>query len=290
MSIGAASNLISQFTGKERDAETGLDYFGARYYSGAQGRFTSADNFLNDTTARDPQSWNLYAYARNNPLRYVDPTGEKIFVGDLLGTDLEELLKRVDATYGCTGCVSADKSGYLQVNTAGLSEEMLAATGYLTDAINSETFFANVEVSNNDPNLAFGENRIGASSVEWNGLKVNASLIRLDFGDDQWVSGDAAAKQTFLDTVFAHEVAHSYPKLRFDPTTPGATGPVVDAVNGITNVLGQPRRTAYMSGPRAGHWVTLPFSMKSVDKHGNPKEKAVQIQWLKRNVGGKGVN
>ena len=30
-----------QFTGKERDAETGLDYFGARYVSGAQGRFTS---------------------------------------------------------------------------------------------------------------------------------------------------------------------------------------------------------------------------------------------------------
>lgn len=61
----------------ERHAETGLDYFGARYFSGAQGRFTSPDNFLNDTTALDPQSWNLYAYARNNPLRYVDPNGEK---------------------------------------------------------------------------------------------------------------------------------------------------------------------------------------------------------------------
>ena len=36
----------TEFTGKERDSETGLDYFGARYYSGAQGRFTSPDNFL----------------------------------------------------------------------------------------------------------------------------------------------------------------------------------------------------------------------------------------------------
>ena len=34
---------MAMFTAKERDAETGLDYFGARYYSGAQGRFTSAD-------------------------------------------------------------------------------------------------------------------------------------------------------------------------------------------------------------------------------------------------------
>ncbi|MCZ2150610.1 MAG: hypothetical protein LC126_22905, partial [Bryobacterales bacterium] len=61
--------VTQMFTGKERDAETGLDYFGARYLSGVQGRFTSADNFLNDTTALDPQRWNLYAYARNKPLR-----------------------------------------------------------------------------------------------------------------------------------------------------------------------------------------------------------------------------
>jgi len=65
-----------KFTSKERDAETGLDYFGARYMSSAQGRFTSADpkQFPHDIT--DPQSWNKYSYTRNNPLRYVDPDGE----------------------------------------------------------------------------------------------------------------------------------------------------------------------------------------------------------------------
>jgi RHS repeat-associated protein len=35
--------ISHRFTGKERDEETGLDHFGARYFSGAQGRFTSAD-------------------------------------------------------------------------------------------------------------------------------------------------------------------------------------------------------------------------------------------------------
>ena len=64
-----------RFTGKERDAETGLDYFGARYFAGAQGRFTSPDVPLLDQHPSDPQSWNLYAYARNNPLRFIDPTG-----------------------------------------------------------------------------------------------------------------------------------------------------------------------------------------------------------------------
>jgi RHS repeat-associated protein len=67
---------ISRFTGKERDAETGLDYFGARYFSGAQGRFTSTDPILfSATRLADSQRWNLYAYTRNNPLRYVDPDG-----------------------------------------------------------------------------------------------------------------------------------------------------------------------------------------------------------------------
>jgi RHS repeat-associated protein len=64
-----------KFTGKERDAETGLDYFGARYLSGVQGRFVSADAPFVDQHVEDSQSWNLYSYVRNNPLRYTDPTG-----------------------------------------------------------------------------------------------------------------------------------------------------------------------------------------------------------------------
>lgn len=70
---GSPANPL--FTGKERDAGTGLDYFGARYMSAAQGRFTSPDEPLIDQHVSDPQSWNLYSYVRNNPLRYVDPNG-----------------------------------------------------------------------------------------------------------------------------------------------------------------------------------------------------------------------
>jgi RHS repeat-associated protein len=66
-----------KFTGKERDGETGLDYFGARYFSGAQGRFTSPDpeNASGFLYSDDPQSWNGFAYGRNNPLKFVDPDG-----------------------------------------------------------------------------------------------------------------------------------------------------------------------------------------------------------------------
>ena len=71
----AEGDLTREFTGKERDAETGLDYFGARYYGGAQGRFTSPDRPSYDWNPGDPQSWNLYSYVRNSPLVYTDPDG-----------------------------------------------------------------------------------------------------------------------------------------------------------------------------------------------------------------------
>jgi RHS repeat-associated protein len=70
------SAIRSCCSSKERDAETGLDYFGARYMSSAQGRFTSPDPvWVTPERILDPQQLNLYAYVRNNPLRYVDPDG-----------------------------------------------------------------------------------------------------------------------------------------------------------------------------------------------------------------------
>jgi RHS repeat-associated protein len=74
---GSDDGQSMKFTGKERDAETGLDYFGFRYYSGAQGRWTSPDQPFADQHPEDPQSWNLYGYVRNSPLRYVDPNGRQ---------------------------------------------------------------------------------------------------------------------------------------------------------------------------------------------------------------------
>ena len=71
----------SRSSGKERDTETGLDYFGARYYGSNMGRFMSADPlYIEAKRLADPQKLNLYAYARNNPLKFVDPTGLEIAV------------------------------------------------------------------------------------------------------------------------------------------------------------------------------------------------------------------
>jgi len=71
------------FTGKELDSESGLYYYGARYYDPALGRFASLDPLTLGESLKplqsvlaDPQELNSYSYVMNNPLKYVDPTGE----------------------------------------------------------------------------------------------------------------------------------------------------------------------------------------------------------------------
>jgi RHS repeat-associated protein len=64
-----------RYTGKERDAENDLDNFDTRYMSSAQGRFMSPDVPLIGQHPAHPQSWNLYAYVRNNPCSLIDPDG-----------------------------------------------------------------------------------------------------------------------------------------------------------------------------------------------------------------------
>jgi RHS repeat-associated protein len=78
-----------KFSGKERDSESNLDYFGARYYANYSYRWLSPDPVVNrDESMRNPQLWNLYSFCRNNPATYWDPDGM-----------LETSLKKLEMVY-----------------------------------------------------------------------------------------------------------------------------------------------------------------------------------------------
>jgi len=64
-----------KFTGYELDSDTGQAFAQARFYSGSTGRFTSPDPYDGSMATADPQSFNRYAYVRNNPVNSTDPTG-----------------------------------------------------------------------------------------------------------------------------------------------------------------------------------------------------------------------
>jgi RHS repeat-associated protein len=70
-------NAKYKFTGKERDKETGYDYFGARYYDSRIGRWLAIDPMLE----KHPE-WSPYNYVLNNPLKLIDPNGKQILVSD----------------------------------------------------------------------------------------------------------------------------------------------------------------------------------------------------------------
>ena len=77
-------NPALKFSGKERDAESELDYFGARYYDRSLYRFLSADPAISlQRGAANPQFLNLFSYCGNNPIKYCDPDGRAflIFLG-----------------------------------------------------------------------------------------------------------------------------------------------------------------------------------------------------------------
>ena len=76
------ADVAYKYTGKEQDNSTGLYFYEARYYDPVLGRFISADTLVPSTT--DPQAFNRYSYARNNPIIFNDPSGhffKSIFKG-----------------------------------------------------------------------------------------------------------------------------------------------------------------------------------------------------------------
>jgi RHS repeat-associated protein len=74
---GYAGNdgVKQQFTGYERDSESGLDYAQARYFSSKHGRFTSVDPLTASANMKNPQTFNRYTYGNNSPYKFTDPLG-----------------------------------------------------------------------------------------------------------------------------------------------------------------------------------------------------------------------
>src|SRR5271157_2851660 len=117
------------FTGKERDTESGNDYFFARYYASSMGRFLSPDWSAKTQPVPyakldDPQTLNLYAYVGNNPLNRVDKDGHA------------DVLAQCKGKASCSVTVTDTVSKYHQ-NKAG--KEVLDYTVKITTNFNLTT-------------------------------------------------------------------------------------------------------------------------------------------------------
>jgi RHS repeat-associated protein len=179
--------IRQQFTQKERDVETGLDYFLARYCSSTQGRFTSPDPTLLSVNGFNPQTWNRYTYVLNNPLAYVDPLGlwalqsQTIYRTDANGNEvLDRRGRRIVERVVVTAVRTSDK------DTAASLAKQLGLTGR-----NAEDFAQRVGDGNNI-RLSEQGNAVGRvfTAVE-KGLKEQAKF-EIEHPDRQGQGPDSA--------------------------------------------------------------------------------------------------
>ncbi len=126
-----------KFTGKERDAESGLDDFGARYYASSVGRFMSPDwadraSAVPYAIFTAPQSLNLYSYVSDDPLARTDPDGHDCSTKDVGGGVADcAMAKKSDASEPVAGNDEAAAAAGAQNNEWSLSWQVNASASFL---------------------------------------------------------------------------------------------------------------------------------------------------------------
>jgi RHS repeat-associated protein len=160
-----------KFTGKERDTESGNDYFGARYYGSSMGRFLSPDPvFISAQRLMDPQGLNLYSYVRNNPLGLTDDSGLDFY-----------LACQTSDHSGCGQVQNGDQSVWVQGQGTGKDFQ-----AYDID-MNRDGSGLFSDQFGNDYTGTFNQNGVSFSSVDSGGASGSGRFI--DGSDQTDVNG-----------------------------------------------------------------------------------------------------
>ena len=161
--IGAAMKADPYgFTDKEKDEESNLNYFEARYLGADIGRFVGVDQLL-ETKERiiDPQRWNGYGYGRNNPVKYIDPDGNQIFAFETGGTNSVDILPTI-----LSSVFSLDKlAGFYirspvlpEINLTGTISSIIAVELHMPFNDEGRPFFQMASYSNFEGGIGVGLN------------------------------------------------------------------------------------------------------------------------------------
>jgi RHS repeat-associated protein len=217
-------------TQKERDNESGLDYFGARCYSNAHGRFTGTDPLLNSGRPGAPQSWNRYGYVLNNPLILIDPDGlyeckgtsdecsafrqalanAKAKLAGIekkygKGSDEYKKAERALNAYGCESkggnCVDANGKAIADAKGKPVKDTSNIVVSFDYKGGRGET-----DLNGNTINIRFAPDNFAAGEV-WNqGLIGNEGSNAADAQDFLKTGKSVSKYQSEFDSLFVHVV------------------------------------------------------------------------------------
>ena len=201
---GGGNAVKQQFTGKERDVESSLDYFGARYYSARLGRFTGVDPLLNSGRPSDPQTWNRYSYVSGNPLSFVDPLGLYQFAVSCGSKDtkcLEQQQQFRDALKGVRAAANNLDKGSKERNVL---EQALKRIGE-EEGKGAKIVFSQLGVP------------LGKAHPVTNTITFDLSRIDKYANDNKFTQED---RDAFFAGIVAHEGSHLPGRIRILPKLP----------------------------------------------------------------------
>jgi RHS repeat-associated protein len=174
--IAGGTCTTHKFTGKERDSESNLDYFGARYNSSQSGRWLSVDPAYESEILELPQTWNRYSYVYNRPTFGTDPDGRcPPCVGAVIGGVAEGGINLVSQLYHNGGNLSAVNRRELVANVV---------SGAITGAIAGATGGGSLVLAGSN---LLGEATFGA------GLNVVGGEITRDLAGQDTTFGEVAS-------------------------------------------------------------------------------------------------
>lgn len=170
------------YTGQEKDSETGLNYYDARYYDPHLQRFIQPDTLLPDIY--DPQQLNRYSYARNNPLKYTDPTGHWAWLNNLV-SNIQKSFNKIASNFISKPAPKPESVAKLPNNIPNTSVNLQNTNGNNNSAYGRDTtissYIKDVQTRGH-VDIGISGSITGLISVG-GGAKINNS------GSTQYVSG-----------------------------------------------------------------------------------------------------
>jgi len=193
-----------QFTEKERDAETNLDYFGARYYDGGVMRW-----LIPDPLADKYYGWSPYNYTLGNPLRYVDPDGMRVddYMVDSLG--VITLIQRTDDDFDVL--YSQDGKSSIEVDR-GILDNIISGRYRLRG---EPVTYQYMEIFGDHKATNLFEFLAQNTKVEWSQIKIgiNTNFITTSQRERMEFGGPHKLFQSIRgDYPMAREGIHSHPR------------------------------------------------------------------------------
>jgi RHS repeat-associated protein len=219
-----------KFSDKERDGETGLDYFGARYYSapdnseGQVGRYRwlSLDPVLDRRQAMaNSQLWNLYTFCGNNPIRFTDPDGRVLYVDGMYSTikaiagDAADRLSVVDGMLDVSKITDEDmKDPGVRLLVALAESEYIFSYSEVSSVMTAGGMIEVSGTSNLDrnPDWRF-EYKGGKSPTDLPSPGIDGQVVVNP--NNTWWDLATKSKKVSLAAIAFHELAEAFFKVQF---------------------------------------------------------------------------